>query len=128
MKKIKLQHESVNQIFTPMHSFSSCWQVVYAITMLFTYNLHGLHNLQAMKMFFSKGNSNLHVQGSKFGIQIYIFCGNHQKSWTLWSLFFKVYLGPEGRINESMVLSSSAIVYFNLKLCFDKKEKAPIEP
>ena len=39
---------------THAHSFSSFWQVLHNITMLFTYYLHILLHLQAMKMIFLK--------------------------------------------------------------------------
>ena len=37
-----------------MHSFSSCSQVLHDIVMIFTQYFHNFHNLQAVKMIFSK--------------------------------------------------------------------------
>ena len=49
---LKSRQDCVNQIFTQMHYFSSFSQVLHDITMLFTYNLHILHHLLAMKKIF----------------------------------------------------------------------------
>ena len=50
--KFKLRQDYLNEIFTQMHSYSSFWQVLYEIVVLFTQYLHILNQVQAKQIIF----------------------------------------------------------------------------
>ena len=88
-KKNNWWHDCVNLIFTQMHSFSSFWQVLHYITMLFTYHLHIFHHLQDLKKIFSKFNIICMFKDPDFTENFTNLAKNHQKCWTQYQLKLK---------------------------------------
>ena len=125
MTNFKFQQNSVNQIYSTMLIFSSFWQMLHDVTMLFTKYLQILNHLQAIQMMFLKLFLICTFKDQNLAEKLTNVEENIFKNWTprsSWSLFSKNRpSGPMLFISQNVRLSVRLFVRVSANV--DKRER-----